>query len=407
MKVTLYYRQGTSDKIYVLEKVAAVGGYQINFAYGRRGSTLQTGTKTANAVDELKADKVFTKIYKEKTSEGYTDSADGVPFTPCSFDLSQLTGAAATAGTPAAAAHAPAITPAAKFAAASFTTAQDAMPTGINVQLLNPVESDELERFFSDNQIAAQQKFDGKRTVLVLDKNEVYGVNRTGLRCGIPAAFVTGIEQVAALCRPVLGNEIDQMMIDGEAVVDEFFAFDLLELNGIDFRQHSYLNRWTWLKNILYAGESAPPVENFVCAELYGDEAAKREFFARAKSNGMEGVVFKNVNAPYEAGRPAQGGSQRKYKFCAEATCVVAAQNGDKRSVALQVSKENGELLDIGNCTIPANFKIPQVGALVEIRYLYAYRNGALYQPVYKGERSDKEMPDVYSSLKFKAEAAA
>jgi bifunctional non-homologous end joining protein LigD len=43
----------------------------------------------------------------------------------------------------------------------------------------------------------------------------------------------------------------------------------------------------------------------------------------------------------------------------------------------------------VGNCTIPANHEIPNVGDLVEIRYLYAYRGGSLYQPIYEGIRND------------------
>lgn len=39
---------------------------------------------------------------------------------------------------------------------------------------------------------------------------------------------------------------------------------------------------------------------------------------------------------------------------------------------------------------------------LVEIRYLYAYPGGSLYQPVYRGPRKDKETADYLDTLKFK-----
>ena len=44
--ITLYFRQGASDKIYQAAIEPAGGGYTVNFAYGRRGTTLSTGTKT-------------------------------------------------------------------------------------------------------------------------------------------------------------------------------------------------------------------------------------------------------------------------------------------------------------------------------------------------------------------------
>ena len=57
--------------------------------------------------------------------------------------------------------------------------------------------------------------------------------------------------------------------------------------------------------------------------------------------------------------------------------------------------------------TIPANFPIPPVGALVEVRYLYCFPNGgSLFQPVYLGVRDDLHGPDDYDSLKFKQTAS-
>ena len=44
---TLYYRQGSSDKVYHARLEPAGGGFVVHFAFGRRGTTLQTGTKTA------------------------------------------------------------------------------------------------------------------------------------------------------------------------------------------------------------------------------------------------------------------------------------------------------------------------------------------------------------------------
>ena len=48
--ITLYFRQGSSDKIYQAAIEPKDGGFTVNFAYGRRGSTLSTGTKTQSPV---------------------------------------------------------------------------------------------------------------------------------------------------------------------------------------------------------------------------------------------------------------------------------------------------------------------------------------------------------------------
>ena len=80
---------------------------------------------------------------------------------------------------------------------------------------------------------------------------------------------------------------------------------------------------------------------------------------------------------------------------------------GLKKRSHVKVSLLNGRsLVSCGNVTIPANHQIPPVGTVVEVRYLYAYRDSlALYQPVYLGPRDDVDPGEcVVSQLKFKAE---
>ena len=71
-KITLYYREGSSDKIYHAAVEAAGTGFVVNFAYGRRGSTLQTGTKTAKPVEYAAARNIYDKLVFEKTAKEYS-----------------------------------------------------------------------------------------------------------------------------------------------------------------------------------------------------------------------------------------------------------------------------------------------------------------------------------------------
>ena len=50
-QTTLYYRQGASDKVYQASIEPRGDQYIVAFAYGRRGTTLQTGIKTQTPVD--------------------------------------------------------------------------------------------------------------------------------------------------------------------------------------------------------------------------------------------------------------------------------------------------------------------------------------------------------------------
>ena len=112
--------------------------------------------------------------------------------------------------------------------------------------------------------------------------------------------------------------------------------------------------------------------------------------------------MFKRLDAPYTPGRPNSGGNQLKHKFYATCSAVVAKTN-DKRSVELRLLNGKG-WISVGNVTIPPNFKVPEVGQVVDVRFLYAFReSNALYQPVYLGPRQDIEQHEcVLSQLKYK-----
>ena len=114
----------------------------------------------------------------------------------------------------------------------------------------------------------------------------------------------------------------------------------------------------------------------------------KRAMLAALRQQNKEGIVFKRIDAPYTPGRPASGGDQRKFKFVATASCIVAKVNGSKRSVALELL-DGKRRVGVGNVTIPPGTPIPAAGQIAEIRYLYCHPGGSLFQPVYLGIRDD------------------
>ena len=130
---------------------------------------------------------------------------------------------------------------------------------------------------------------------------------------------------------------------------------------------------------------------------------AKRAMLASLRARKAEGIVFKRADAVYAPGRPASGGSQRKFKFTASASCIVAGRNTSRRSVALEL-RDGKNTVAVGNVTIPPNQAIPEKGDIVEIRFLYAYPGGSLYQPVYLGKRDDVNADQCgVGQLKYRA----
>ncbi len=79
---TLYFREGSSDKVYrvSLEANGSPDRFVVNFAFGRRGSTLQTGTKTPAPVDYDTASAIFRQVVLAKCAKGYTPGANGTPY---------------------------------------------------------------------------------------------------------------------------------------------------------------------------------------------------------------------------------------------------------------------------------------------------------------------------------------
>src|SRR6476660_5014946 len=79
-QITLYYRQGSSDKVYQASIEPQAGGYVVRFAYGRRGTTLQAGSKTPVAVNYGEAKAIYEKLIQEKLSKGYSPGDAGTPY---------------------------------------------------------------------------------------------------------------------------------------------------------------------------------------------------------------------------------------------------------------------------------------------------------------------------------------
>ena len=348
---SLYYREGSSDKEYHVRLEAKDNGYVVNFAYGRRGSTLTTGTKTSAPVYYDAALMIFDKLVKEKKAKGYTEGADGTPYQH-SENLRQV--------------------------------------SGLQPQLLNPIDEVEVARLVSDPNWVMQEKQDGRRLMLRKTGDVVEGINKLGL-------LVSVAEPIVQAALELKGDFI----LDGEAIGDRLHAFDLLSRNGNDLCDHACRNRYGALLTLLGSVRS----DSIRYVDCWTDSIDKANWLNTLKQQRAEGVVFKLWNAPYIAGRPNSGGTQLKYKFVATLSAVVAKVN-QQRSVGLRLLDHEG-WQPVGNVTIPPNHNVPPVGAVIEVRYLYAVPDGSLYQPVYLGVRSDVEPHEcVVSQLKFKRDDA-
>jgi len=352
--VSLYLKNGKSDKVYQAQLERSGSSYSVNFAYGRRGSTLRTGTKTKSPIGLDAATAIYEKLIREKKSKGYTEETTGEIYVG-------------------------------NDSAGDFS--------GIQCQLLNPVDEETILAKMKKAGSITQRKYDGVRLLCEASSDKVSGVNRRGLYVGLPGSLHTVYEAAAR-------NIATSFVVDGEGLGDSHALFDILELDGISLRDRPYSERYEILQEFVAQLDS----DLVFVAETSFPKNAK-EMFNHARTNQWEGVVVKDGSQPYESGRPSSGGSQLKFKFYKTASVVVSEHNS-QRSVKIHVSDDSGHIVPVGNVTIPANADYPDVGSVIEVRYLYAMPSHSLYQPTYLMVRSDIPVSEcLLDQLEYKADS--
>ena len=309
---------------------------------------MNTGTKTNVPVNFDDAKRIFDKLVKEKTLKGYTPGEAGTPYQ-----------------------H------------------SDQQPSGILPQLLNSIDEEQVVKLIQDDNWCMQEKQDGRRLIVQKHGQDITGINKKGNTVGL----------ALPLFEVVRGFDAD-VTIDGESIGVNLYAFDLIELDGVDIRSWPYRERLAALMNLLFSVQQR--VIKLVETAFTSEQ--KLALLKQLKAGKREGIVFKQIFAPCTPGRPNSGGTQLKHKFVATLSAVVAKINA-KRSVELQLIGPDG-WVSCGNVTIPANHKIPQTRQVVEVRFLYAFKeSGVLFQPVYLGPRDDVDDTECLTSqLKFKPE---
>ena len=72
---TLYFKKGTSDKVYEVDLCQISDDkFVVNFRFGRRNGNLKDGTKTVLPVEEDRAREIFNELIQAKIAKGYSDT---------------------------------------------------------------------------------------------------------------------------------------------------------------------------------------------------------------------------------------------------------------------------------------------------------------------------------------------
>ena len=239
---------------------------------------------------------------------------------------------------------------------------------------MNAIE--DVEEYINDSTYLAQEKYDGQRRIVISKGGKTIGVNKKGTEVPLSNTIIDSIH--------------DDVILDGEIIGDKLFVFDILSVNGKDLKNLPCTVRLSYFNRLLFGG-------GIEVAKSVISMPDKCEMFNKLKSDNKEGIVFKKKDSPYTHGRPASGGNSVKYKFQKSATFIVESLTKGKRSIGVELV-DGDKRKFMGKVTIPPNHDIPNIGELIEVQYLYAYRDGAIFQPVYLGKRYDSDLTDATMS---------
>ena len=348
--IALFFQNGSSDKVYQAQLVTnGEGGWLVNFQYGGRGKALRPGTKTKTPVDYNVAKNAYDKLVKSKMAKGYTEDGSGIAFSD---------------------------------------TENAGRVTGYLPQLLNEVTLDDVIALFDTRvPLWLQIKHDGERRGMLGDDHTAIGANRKGLEVPLEAQIHAASIALSRQC----GGEL---VLDTEDMGNHLAVFDVLNFKGKDLKPQGFGTRATCLARVNNEIQRHG-LHQHLKVDMPGRPKTTEQiitFVDNARAANEEGVVIR-TNAIYTSGRPNSGGPVLKLKFWKSATCRVRSVHDTKASIGIEVwdivPGEAPTWVPVGNCTVPAKYGIPKIGDLVEIKYLYAYKGGSLFEPSFKGYRKD------------------
>jgi bifunctional non-homologous end joining protein LigD len=357
-RVELYFRQGSSDKVYHLQLENAQEQWCVQAQWGRRGSSLQSDIKVSDSTYE-EAKRVYDRLLREKTGKGYqiaqaTTNGD----TPISVGL------------PACREH-----------------------SGHIPELLTPIEESEALRLAEDVSWWFQQKFDGRRLAVQKADGKYSGINKLGQIVPIDSRLTESLDLVQA----------KGLLADGEIIDSHFFVWDLLSVNDTDLRIQPYEIRYVHLTQLFRGVHQTLRV-----CETAMTTKAKRDFVKKMHSANAEGFVCKNRYAAYAGGR---AGQHFKCKFVATASFIVGPKpekkaNDGHRSIAVYLLDDTLQRF-MGTVGVPGRYRLPKEGEIAEVQYLYCHPgpDGKLIQAKYFGKVRDDIEPAECTVTQLKVKA--
>lgn len=354
-------------KEYRVQLVQCENGWSVTCQSGAIGSAMRDQPNRATGVDYQHAKKAFNKVVSEKLSKNppYKLIAGAAPALPAGGRILER-------GT-------------------------------FSPELLTRKTEREVIALAASPRYVFQAKRDDRRLVGVVRKGERFGHNKNGDTITLPAEVAVAMGELCAV------SQLQALMLDGEIEKKCFCVWDLLEMDIIDIptgdiKIEAYRRRYNVLKQLL---ENVPSQKFIQLIETAFTMQEKISLLKRAHEEGWEGIVVKDLEAPYAEGR---AGQHFKLKFEQTVSVIVGKKEkpNDHRSVGIYVVNGGGKLHYLGDVGVPDKYPLPPIGAVIDVRVLYQHSlEGKATQAKYFGKVRDDVRPDQCTREQLRVKQAA
>lgn len=182
------------------------------------------------------------------------------------------------------------------------------------------------------------------------------------------------------------------------ALKGKVFLFDTLELNGVDFRDRNYAERYTLTKNL--AGMT--PAKDFLLSSLFKIDDFEYTWMTLVEENDYEGLIFRKSTDGFSSvcGRKKQVVTDDLLVMEFQEEIDIHGQPKETLGALLCVRDSTSELMPIGSGFTKEerqhiwNNQPDFIGKVVEVEGKKRFDSGKLRHPVFKRFRDDKTYED-------------
>lgn len=240
--------------------------------------------------------------------------------------------------------------------------------------LATSIPLDGIDAYVANDEMVAQQKVDGDRLMVVVEDGRVTPLNRDGVPRSNPVP-----RKVLRQFESLPGT----WCFDGE-LLDELWLFDLPVAGDAVAPSMAYEFRLSVLERFFASWKPDSVVRLLPTART---QWSKRSLIDQVLSSRHEGIMFRDLGAPYASGKRSR--RMLKAKVVKTADCVVTGVNVEGRNNCHVSLFEQGQLIEVGSCAMLGKPTVVP-GDVVEVKYLYADTARRLVQAAFLQVRHDK-----------------